>query len=48
MSDIEDPARAIIVDVDLKGWVEAAADNQVLYRDRRVTEIVLTAIGLPR
>jgi len=46
MSDIEDPGRAVIVDVDLKGWVEAAADNQVLYRDRRVTEIVLTAIGL--
>lgn len=46
MSDIEDPQRATIVDVDLKGWVEEAADNPVLYRDRRVTEIVLTAIGL--
>lgn len=46
MPDIEEPARAEIVDVDLKGWVEAAADNPVLYRDRRVTEIVLTAIGL--
>lgn len=38
--------RVDIVDVDLKGWVEAAADNEILYRDRRVTEIVLTAIGL--
>ena len=46
MSDIEEPARAEIVDVDLKGWVEAAADNPILYRDRRVTEVVLTAIGL--
>lgn len=46
MPDIEEPARAAIVDVDLKGWVEAATDDQVLYRDRRVTEIVLTAIGL--
>jgi predicted nucleotidyltransferase component of viral defense system len=46
MPDIEEPGRAAIVDVDLKGWVEAATDDQVLYRDRRVTEIVLTAIGL--
>jgi predicted nucleotidyltransferase component of viral defense system len=46
MSDIDEPARAEIVDVDLKGWVESAAENTVLYRDRRVTEIVLTAIGL--
>lgn len=46
MSDIEDPGRTAIVDVDLKGWVEAAVENPILYRDRRVTEIVLTAIGL--
>lgn len=46
MSDIEDPDRTAIVDVDLKGWVEAAANDPVLYRDRRVTEILLTAIGL--
>jgi predicted nucleotidyltransferase component of viral defense system len=46
MPDIEEPARTEIVDVDLKGWVEASVDNPVLYRDRRVTEIVLTAIGL--
>lgn len=35
-----------IVDVDVHAWVEAAANDPVLYRDRQVTEIVLSAIGL--
>lgn len=35
-----------IVDVDVRAWVEAAANDPVLYRDRQVTEIVLSAIGL--
>lgn len=34
------------VEVDLRAWVEAAQQDPVLYRDRQVTEIVLTAIGL--
>lgn len=34
------------VDIDLRAWVEAARADPVLYRDRQVTEIVLTAIGL--
>mgnify|MGYP005989130713 CR=1 FL=1 len=46
MSDIESPERADIVDVDIKAWVEAAAHDPLAYRDRQVTEIVLTAIGL--
>lgn len=37
---------AAIVDVDVRAWVEAAANDPVLYRDRQVTEIVLSAIGL--
>ena len=35
-----------IVDIDVGAWVEAARHNPDLYRDRQVTEIVLTAIGL--
>ena len=35
-----------IVDVDVRGWVEAAKPDPQLYRDRQVTEIVLAAIGL--
>lgn len=46
MSDIESPERADIVDVDIKAWVEAAAHDPLAYRDRQVTEIVLTAIGV--
>lgn len=46
MSDIEDPERADIVEVDIRAWVEAAANNPDLYRARQVTEIVLTSIGL--
>jgi predicted nucleotidyltransferase component of viral defense system len=34
------------VTVDLRAWVESARTDPVLYRDRQVTEIVLTAIGL--
>jgi len=40
------PEAADFVDVDIRSWVEAAAHNPALYRDRQVTEIVLTAIGL--
>jgi hypothetical protein len=39
----------IVVDkvgVDLRAWVEAARSNPTLHRDRQVTEVVLTAIGL--
>jgi len=35
-----------IVDVDIRAWVESASADPPLYRDRQVTEIVLTAIGL--
>lgn len=35
-----------IVDVDVRAWVEAARSNPAQYRDRQVTEIVLTAIGI--
>jgi len=35
-----------IVDVDIRAWVESARADPQLYRDRQVTEIVLTAIGL--
>lgn len=34
------------VDVDIRAWVEDARANPALYRDRQVTEIVLTAIGM--
>lgn len=46
MSDIEDPERIDIVEVDIRAWVEAASNNPDLYRARQVTEIVLTSIGL--
>lgn len=35
-----------VVEVDIRSWVEAAAANPVLHRDRQVTEIVLASIGL--
>lgn len=35
-----------VVPVDLATWVEAARSNPILYAQRQVTEIVLTAIGL--
>lgn len=35
-----------IVDVDVRAWVETARADPTRYRDRQVTEIVLTAIGL--
>jgi predicted nucleotidyltransferase component of viral defense system len=35
-----------IVDVDVRAWVEASRADTTRYRDRQVTEIVLTAIGL--
>lgn len=35
-----------IVDVDVRAWVEASRADPTRYRDRQVTEIVLTAIGL--
>lgn len=41
-----DPSAADHVEVDIRAWVEAASNNLALYRDRQVTEIVLTAIGL--
>ncbi|MCK4713699.1 MAG: nucleotidyl transferase AbiEii/AbiGii toxin family protein, partial [Marinosulfonomonas sp.] len=49
MSDLEtkpDRVECGIVDVDVRAWVEAARPNPAQYRDRQVTEIVLTAIGL--
>lgn len=49
MSEILPPdesAPADIVDIDVRGWVEASAANPILYRDRQVTEILLAAIGL--
>lgn len=35
-----------VVQVDVRRWVEAAASNPILYRDRQVTEILLAAIGM--
>lgn len=49
MSDLESDlpdAPADIVDANIREWVESARSNQVLYRDRQVTEIVLASIGL--
>lgn len=43
---MSEPQAAQIVDVDVRTWVAAAANDPVLYRDRQVTEIVLNAIGL--
>jgi predicted nucleotidyltransferase component of viral defense system len=34
------------VDVDVRAWVEAARTDPLRYRDRQVTEIVLTTIGI--
>ena len=39
-------APAATVDVDVRAWVETARADPILLRDRQVTEIVLTAIGL--
>lgn len=47
MSDLPSPADAAdLVEVDIAAWVAAAANDPTLHRDRQVTEIVLTAIGL--
>lgn len=49
MSEIEEAPngeQTEIVDVDVRGWVEAARTNPVRYRDRQVTEVVLAAIGV--
>lgn len=43
---MSEPEAVDIVDVDARAWVEAAANDPVLYRERQVTEIVLSAIGL--
>ena len=46
MSEPEETTDYDIVDVDVRAWVDAARADPTLYRDRQVTEIVLTAIGL--
>jgi predicted nucleotidyltransferase component of viral defense system len=48
MSETPPPAvePSDIVDVDIRAWVETAANDPVRYRDRQVTEIILSAIGL--
>ena len=49
MSDADDHSKDVefdIVDVDVRAWVEASRADPTRYRDRQVTEIVLTAIGL--
>ena len=49
MSDADDHSKDVefdIVDVDVRAWVEASRADTTRYRDRQVTEIVLTAIGL--
>lgn len=46
MPDSEDSERAAAVDVSLENWVEAAANDPLLYRDPQVVEILLPAIGL--
>jgi predicted nucleotidyltransferase component of viral defense system len=49
MSEIDehqDDVAFDIVDVDVRAWVEASRADPIRYRDRQVTEIVLTAIGL--
>ena len=35
-----------IVDVDIRAWVEAAINDPLRYRDRQMTEIVLSTIGI--
>ena len=46
VTDSADDAAIDTVDVDLRVWVEAARADPILLRDRQVTEVVLTAIGL--
>ena len=49
MSEAEEHQQDVefdIVDVDVRAWVEASRADPTRYRDRQVTEIVLTAIGL--
>ena len=49
MSDADGHSKDVefdIVDVDVRAWVEASRADPTRYRDRQVTEIVLTAIGL--
>lgn len=46
MSNADDDHPIEIVDVDVRAWVEAVKANPDSYRDRQVTEIVLTAIGI--
>jgi predicted nucleotidyltransferase component of viral defense system len=49
MSEANDHSKNVefdIVDVDVRAWVEASRADPTRYRDRQVTEIVLTAIGL--
>ncbi len=49
MSEADDHAKDVefdIVDVDVRAWVEVSRADPTRYRDRQVTEIVLTAIGL--
>lgn len=41
---MSEPEAVDIVDVDVRAWVEAAANDPVLYRDRQVTEIDLGEI----
>ena len=45
MSDRDTPSADAVVDVDIKGWVDAVRADPLAYRDRQVTEIVLNAIG---
>jgi predicted nucleotidyltransferase component of viral defense system len=40
------PSSVEFVDVDIRAWVEEARPNPATYRDRQVTEIVLTTIGM--
>lgn len=44
--DLQSEPSIDTVDVDVRAWVESARADPQLYRDRQVTEIVLTAIGL--
>jgi predicted nucleotidyltransferase component of viral defense system len=45
-AEIEGGRPLDIVEVDIRAWVEAARANPVLYRNRRVIEVVLASIGL--
>jgi hypothetical protein len=44
MSEPEGPVK--YVDVDVQAWVNSARSDPVLFQERQITEIVLTAIGL--